>query len=175
MEKIGSKWKMSQIWPFRPLKMTFRMIQTNPYCYSVNPNHNIYTVIITFLCKWTPNKKLSHLIFIHLHVKLFNERLNSFVVEMKWFLGLFVHIVLAKLGQADARTMLVCWSLTSLCHSNGHIESMPAREFNPFTALTRIRSQFLRTQWSTSNHQRVDMTTPHTAKPSGLAARTMWN
>ena len=48
---------------------------------------------------------------------------------------------------------LVCWSLTSLCHSNGHI--VPAREINPFTALTRIRSQFLRTQWSTSNHQRV--------------------
>ena len=40
----------------------------------------------------------------------------------------------------------VCWSLTSLCHSNGHIETMPAREINPFTALTRIRSQFLRTQ-----------------------------
>ena len=46
----------------------------------------------------------------------------------------------------------VCWSLTSLCHSNGHIETMPAREINPLTALTRIRSQFLRTQWSTSNH-----------------------
>ena len=63
----------------------------------------------------------------------------------------------------------VCWSLTSLCHSNGHIETMPAREIYPFTALTRIRSQFLRTQWSTSNHQRVDMTTPQTAQPSGLA------
>ena len=48
--------------------------------------------------------------------------------------------------------LVVCWSLTSLCHSNGHIETMPAREINPFTALTRIRSQFLRTQWSTSNH-----------------------
>ena len=64
---------------------------------------------------------------------------------------------------------LVCWSLTSLCHSNGHIETMPAREINPFTALTRIRSQFLRTQWSTSNHQRVDTTTHQTAQPSGLA------
>ena len=42
--------------------------------------------------------------------------------------------------------VVVCWSLTSLCHSNGHIETMPAREINPFTALTRIRSQFLRTQ-----------------------------
>ena len=42
--------------------------------------------------------------------------------------------------------MFVCWSLTSLCHSNGHIETMPAREINPFTALTRIRSRFLRTQ-----------------------------
>ena len=63
---------------------------------------------------------------------------------------------------------LVCWSLTSLCHSNGHIETMPAREINPFTALTRIRSQFLRTQWSTSNHQRVHTTTPQTAQPSGL-------
>ena len=27
---------------------------------------------------------------------------------------------------------LVCWSLTSLCHSNGNIETMPAREINPF-------------------------------------------
>ena len=44
------------------------------------------------------------------------------------------------------RGLFVCWSLTSLCHSNGHIETMPAREINPFTALTRIRSQFLRTQ-----------------------------
>ena len=64
---------------------------------------------------------------------------------------------------------LVCWSLTSLCHSNGHIATMPTQEINPFTALTRIRSQFLRTQWSTSNHQRVDTTTPQTAEPSGLA------
>ena len=39
---------------------------------------------------------------------------------------------------------LVCWSVTSLCHSNGHIETMPAREINPFTALPRIRSQFLK-------------------------------
>ena len=42
--------------------------------------------------------------------------------------------------------VVVCWCLTSLCHSNGHIETMPAREIIPFTALTRIRSQFLRTQ-----------------------------
>ena len=48
--------------------------------------------------------------------------------------------------------LFVCWSLTSLCHSNGHIETMSAREINPCTALTRIRYQFLRTQWSTSNH-----------------------
>ena len=46
----------------------------------------------------------------------------------------------------DDQDGLVCLSLTSLCHSNGHIETMPAREINPFTALTRIRSQFLRTQ-----------------------------
>ena len=65
---------------------------------------------------------------------------------------------------------LVCWSLTSLCHSNGHIETMPAREINPFTALTRIRSQFLRTQWSTSNHQRVNTTALQTTQPSGLAS-----
>ena len=35
---------------------------------------------------------------------------------------------------------LVCWSLMS------QLETMPAREINLFTALTRIRSQFLRTQ-----------------------------
>ena len=49
---------------------------------------------------------------------------------------------------------------------------MPAQEMNPFSALTRIRYQFLRTQWSTSNHQRVDTTTPQTAQPSGLALAT---
>ena len=49
-------------------------------------------------------------------------------------------------SKVDAVRLFVCWSLTSLCHSNGHIETMPAREINPFTALTRIRSQFLRTQ-----------------------------
>ena len=70
---------------------------------------------------------------------------------------------------------LVCWSLTSLCHSNGHIETMPAREINPFTALTRIRSQFLRTQWSTSNHQRVSTTALQTAQPSGLASCWLWD
>ena len=51
-----------------------------------------------------------------------------------------------EIGQHVLWFGLVCWSLTSLCHSNGHIETMPAREINPFTALTRIRSQFLRTQ-----------------------------
>ena len=71
--------------------------------------------------------------------------------------------------------VLVCWGLTSLCHSNGHIETMPPREINPFTALTRIRSQFIRTQWSKSNHQRVDMTTPLTAQPSGLATIFIYN
>ena len=82
--------------------------------------------------------------------------------------NMWYHINMStKFGHRHAR--LVCWSLTSLCHSNGHIETMPAREINPFTALTRIRSQFLRTQWSTSNHQRVDTTTPQTAEPSGLA------
>ena len=64
-------------------------------------------------------------------------------------------------------SMVAGWSLTSLCHSNGHIETMPARENNPFIALTRIRSQFLRTQWSTSNHQRVNTTALQTAQPSG--------
>ena len=45
-----------------------------------------------------------------------------------------------KIGGKVANSgFVVCWSLTSLCHSNGHIETMPAREINPFTALTRIR------------------------------------
>ena len=73
--------------------------------------------------------------------------------------------------------VLVCWSLTSLCHSNhgnGHIETMPARKINPFTALTRIRSQLLRTQWSTSNHQGVSMTALQTAQPSGLVTPGLW-
>ena len=65
------------------------------------------------------------------------------LVTQDWQERVFSHIIVC---------LFVCWSLTSLCHSNGHIETMPAREINPFTALTRIRSQFLRTQWSTSNH-----------------------
>ena len=27
--------------------------------------------------------------------------------------------------------VVVCWSLTSLCHSNGHIETMPAEKLIP--------------------------------------------
>ena len=46
----------------------------------------------------------------------------------------------ARVASYNMSAMFVCWSLTSLCHSNGHIETMPAREINPFTALTRIRS-----------------------------------
>ena len=58
-----------------------------------------------------------------------------------------VDVALNVNGTLDRwRGKFVCWSLTSLCHSNGHIETMPAREINPFTALTRIRSQLLRTQ-----------------------------
>ena len=52
---------------------------------------------------------------------------------------------------------------------------MSAREINPFTARTRIRSQFIRTQWSTSNHQRVDTTTPQTAQPSGRTSKWRGN
>ena len=33
---------------------------------------------------------------------------------------------------------LVCWSLTSLCHSNGHIETMPAREITIYRMDTTI-------------------------------------
>ena len=33
-EKIASKWKMGQIWPLWPFKLTFGMIQPNPYFYS---------------------------------------------------------------------------------------------------------------------------------------------
>ena len=76
--------------------------------------------------------------------------------------------------------LFVCWSLTSLCHSNGHIETMPAREINPFTALTRIRSQFLRTQWSTSNHSEWirlrlrPLSHRGWLYPDGSGAKTKW-
>ena len=69
------------------------------------------------------------------------------VVTVGWNICLIVYILFRY-----ESCLFVCWSLTSLCHSNGHIETIPAREINPFTALTRIRSQLLRTQWSTSNH-----------------------
>ena len=52
---------------------------------------------------------------------------------------------------------IVYWSLTSLCHSNGHIETMPAREINPFTVLTRIRSVSQDTMIDEQS-QRVDTT-----------------
>ena len=106
-------------------------------------------------------------------IKEIPERITSYYWSKR-----FQNESQVTIDQRDSRTnhkligtneRLVCWILTSLCHSNGHIETMPAREINPFTALTRIRYQFLRTQWSTSNHQRVDTTTPQTAQPSGLA------
>ena len=58
--------------------------------------------------------------------------------------GYICHNYIQK--QQFTRKDLVCWSLTSLCHSNGHIATMPAQEINPFTALTSIQSQFIRTQ-----------------------------
>ena len=51
---------------------------------------------------------------------------------------LIFHDLWARTTQYPGEFVVVCWSLTSLCHSNGHIETMPAREINPFTALTRI-------------------------------------
>ena len=48
------------------------------------------------------------------------------------------HCVTFQLICVVVVVVVVCWSLTSLCHSNGHIETMQAREINPFTALTRI-------------------------------------
>ena len=33
----------------------------------------------------------------------------------------------SDLAMLEDRLFLVCWSLTSLCHSNGHIETIPAR------------------------------------------------
>ena len=110
--------------------------------------HFIYVV-------WTFDAKVDLICsVVYIHLWLFvlshNFRCGKLTIKWIWF-------------------GLVCLNLTSLCHSNGHIETIPAREINPFTALTRIRSQLLRTQWSTSNHQRVDMTTPQTSQPSGLA------
>ena len=67
--------------------------------------------------------------------------------------------LLHKLGYYGVRGLFVCWSLTSLCHSNGHIETMPAREINPFTALTRIRTQVSQDTMIDEQSQRVDTTT----------------
>ena len=78
-----------------------------------------------------------------IHIKVFHlpqHSISEYIPIKHWF-------VLSMLFEYKLKG-LVCWSLTSLCHSNGHIETMPAREINPFTALTRIRSQFLRTQCS---------------------------
>ena len=84
----------------------------------------------------------------------------SYSISLSWLDKLYLHMY--PFGQNGLVLLEFNVSLS-------HIETMPAREINPFTALTRIRSQFLRTQWSTSNHQRVDMVTPQTAQPSGLA------
>ena len=53
---------------------------------------------------------------------------------------------------------VVCWSLTSLCHSNGHIETMPAREINPFTA-DQDSIQVSQDTMIDEQSQRVDTTT----------------
>ena len=54
----------------------------------------------------------------------------------------------------------VCWNLTSLCHINGHIETMPAREINPFTALTQDSILVYQDTMIDEQSQRVDTTTP---------------
>ena len=69
-----------------------------------------------------------------------------------------------NIGLVNLKNMGPCLDLfvgvlTSLCHSNGHIETMPAREINPFTALTRIRTQVSQDTMIDEQSQRVDTTT----------------
>ena len=59
----------------------------------------------------------------------------------------------------------VCWSSTSLCHINGHIETMPAKKLNPSPPWP----EFDPCHTMTSNHQQVDKIAPQTAQSSGLA------
>ena len=44
-----------------------------------------------------------------------------------------------KFARHVAALMFVCWSLTSLCHSNGHIETNVAEKGNGFLAAKRQR------------------------------------
>ena len=60
-----------------------------------------------------------------------------------------------------------CWSLTSLCHSNGHIDTMPAKKLKPSPPWQEF-DPCLRTQLR-AHHQQVDKTTPQTDQSSGLA------
>ena len=56
--------------------------------------------------------------------------------------------------------LFVCWSLTSLCHSNGHIETMPAREINPFYCPDQDSIPVSQDTMIDEQSQRVDTTTP---------------
>ena len=57
---------------------------------------------------------------------------------------------------------------------NGHINTMPAREINPFTALTRSRSQFLRTQWRTIISECTRLRQDRSAIGAGLIRDWSW-
>ena len=54
----------------------------------------------------------------------------------------------------------VCWSLTSLCHSNGHIETMPAREINSLYCPDQDSIPVSQDTMIDEQSQRVDTTTP---------------
>ena len=103
---------------------------------------------------WCKSEKITR------NIKIFQQKSSGFLVCLEHCEQL--------LWVWHQTISLVCWRLTSLCHSNGHIKTMPAREISPFTALTRMQFQLLKTQLSTSNHQRVDTTAPQTIQPSGL-------
>ena len=110
-------------------------------------------------CSWTAHELFkNHSWTVHDHftgvaqayLGIFAPNCSDFTICAIFTPYMFSSIETAPLCKIlEQIIFLVCWSLRSLCHNNGDIETMPAREINPFIALTRIRSQFLRTQWRT--------------------------
>ena len=71
-------------------------------------------------------------------------------LNLKILTQIILNIFTVAMGCLDC--LFVCWSLTSLCHSNGHIETMPAREImgclEPRLAAEMNFNKTLKYQWT---------------------------
>ena len=108
-------------------------------------SRNVHGRFFPFKCWWAPMQNttliqyvmcqsysyllgwVSHVMWsIQMHQNVYFKQSRSVLCpSMSTFI--YSSLILLSIDIMSIIHGLVCWSLTSLCHSNGHIETMPAR------------------------------------------------